>query len=610
MDFWSITKSLKGVTTALSDTVSDGFDSITGPIGSLSDSLTGKNDTWTLLEHKAYYDEYKHWWLATTKTLLTTAPWVWLATTKNASFQALLTRLIEQPLHDGWNTWTKTHTKQLQHIRKHLKEWTFPVVTDTWLTDKWIMLPKSTHTQALVGFEEFVMNCEQSQRDWDNNAITLELPKKKFSLETNKETIREQAKHINKKSFGVILDHGKLTTLSHQLVKYLKKIESLQELQASAFDGEAKRYDIQIAEVNSSLQKLYTTQWKSALVKIQVWNKLISDSSKIIQTQRQTSIAHSAEYVSLLTSEYTKQEKNTLWMLKSRTKKIKLVDKKSTSSLKKRLAQTKTLDAISKVDEKVIEKSRNTWTSSFTNLHEHTAWISISLWATYLWKMHLIQWLGDYNHANTEHQKSSLKSLEYLGKLVESEYSLIQDLLKKLTRDLKKLQADITSQQSTSLWAPKFVADLIKFIDASESEIIIIKKKRTQMKKQVTSYQQEQKRYSTALKTSVMSTDYTITTLKQSLTLKYLELLWQETTLLENSISQLHDIWSDKKLNLPKTTQHQKIRKMMRLFADGYDKKLNILQETVEWFTLRNSDASSKIKNLEIKKTVLLLKLD
>jgi CRISPR/Cas system-associated endoribonuclease Cas2 len=66
----------------------------------------------------------------------------------------------------------------------------------------------------------------------------------------------------------VILDHGKLATLSHQLVKHLKKIESLQELQASAFDGEAKRYDVQIAEVNTSLQKLYTADWKSALQKI------------------------------------------------------------------------------------------------------------------------------------------------------------------------------------------------------------------------------------------------------------------------------------------------------------------------------------------------------
>jgi hypothetical protein len=46
------------------------------------------------------------------------------------------------------------------------------------------------------------------------------------------------------------------------------------------------------------------------------------------------------------------------------------------------------------------------------------------------------------------------------------------------------------------------------------------------------------------------------------------------------------------------------------MFADEYDKKLQELNNTAEWFTIRSDEATSKIGKLETKKATLILKLD
>lgn len=195
--------------------------------------------------------------------------WSSLATTKKQAMNELLTFTIEQTINEGWTPWNKAHIKKLQAIRKNIKESTLQIIDHTSknkiLGKKTITLPQKDQTQRVVSFEEFVMNCQQRSREVEKNCISIQTPKVHFSLDEKKEAIHGYSQEITKKSFDIILDHGKLAAVTHSVVKLLKKIESLEELKDSSFDGEEKRYDKKISEVTTELELLYTQEWTKAL---------------------------------------------------------------------------------------------------------------------------------------------------------------------------------------------------------------------------------------------------------------------------------------------------------------------------------------------------------
>jgi hypothetical protein len=223
-----------------------------------------------------------------------------------------------------------------------------------------ITLPKKDQTQRVLSFEEFVMNCQQRLREVKNNIQTIDSPKMNFSLDEKIETIHGYSKEITKKSFGIILDHGKLDVLTHRVVKLLKKIESLQELQASSFDGESKRFDKQIKEVELELSAVYTQEWTQAIGVVKQGYATIASNSDLIHKDWLAVLGQKAQYESTLHTDHAKKTKNVLLELKTRSKKLKLLHKKHLTNMSKFQKHTTLLNTASKQDENTILTARST----------------------------------------------------------------------------------------------------------------------------------------------------------------------------------------------------------------------------------------------------------
>lgn len=78
---------------------------------------------------------------------------------------------------------------------------------------------------------------------------------------------------------------------------------------------------------------------------------------------------------------------------------------------------------------------------------------------------HTLIGFNEYLLKNNDQISSLIKRLVHVGKQVESEYSLTQNHLKKLIRDVRSLHADIHSTQPGNTRSQKFENDLATVIE-------------------------------------------------------------------------------------------------------------------------------------------------
>lgn len=607
MVFENLTKSLKGVTTTLTNTVSDGFDSITSPIQWISNSITGANMLWLSLQEQSWHDEYKHWRLEQTKNLLAESCWSGLTASKNHAMKELMIRMIEQPLNESWSTWVLSHTKTLQSTRKKIKESKLLNIESKekqkTLGKKMIALPQKDQTQRVLSFEEFVMNCQQRLREVENNAIRVHCLKPTFALDDKKESIHGYSKEITKKSFGIILDHGKLDALSHRIVKLLKKVESLQELQASSFDGEAKRYDKLILESQEKLSVLYTQERTQALKIVTAWYSTIASKSELIHTQWLEILAQQSQFGSDWVIDNKKKTKVCLWELKTRTKKVKLLFKKNLSSLSKHKKHISFLEAVSKNNEWSITQEWDKRKNTYQLLRQSSNETKLSYGATLHWQSHITEGFGDYMVTSHDTLYALIKNISYIWKQVESEYSLTQDLLKKLIRDLRKLHADINAQQSTVPTAQRVITDILATITLWEEQAKTLKTRKNETKKQTTWHTYKvtkgKKDRKLVLNWNKKATSQVSISIYTSMT----ALLDESFKSNNNAIKILRELWSNKKLSLPKTKTHESVWKAMRVLADSLEKESQLIQSNINRLTSKNESSKHTIDTLK-KNTV------
>lgn len=436
------------------------------------------------------------------------------------------------------------------------------------------------------------MNAQQRLREIENNTTKLQIPARSFSLEEQREIIHSYSKDITKKSFGIILDHGKFDAINHRVVKLLKKINSLQELKASSFEGEDKRYNKKITEAETQLQSLYSDQRTTSLTTLQEWYAYIAEKSEHIHTDWLLILAKKSEYQSLLTAHQKNKSKDAITECKVRTKKLKLLQKKQIWFIDKFDTVRNTLHSVSKKDVDSIESAWNKRKDEYDSLTNISYLNYLTLGATCIRQKHWIYWFSSYMITRNSTISKHIKSIIQIGKQVESEYSLTQNHLKKLIRDVRKLYADINAQQSTTPVAQKCIDDIQSIIKLWEDQITTLKKRKNEAAKQTAWCNKELTALKDAKKTLTFSSEKTIALIDMHIYALLEQVTKQMNTNFHTLTTTLHEIWSNKKLSLPKTKLHESVRKKMRILADSIQKQSGDIKNDEKRFNSQKNTAS------------------
>lgn len=588
MVFDTLTKSLKGVSTTLSDTVSDGFDTITSPLLAVTQSLSS---VWAMqgFVDASKRDLYIHRYLQQVPLLEHTLDTLKLHTTKKAILIDTL-KNYTSITYDHRSSWKHQQNLLLKQMRSAIQEWSilkWDEKNSALISSKSLTIPKWLMTRVLTEFEEFVMECEQMLREIDTHEIHLELDVQARSHDETLKLIHDISHSTNRKAFGVISDHARLHTLAHALTKSARKIDGLRELQDVAFDWEASRYTPQIATHQKTLTQSVRGEWVDQIQTVTQDYHQISESIGQLWSARNTVVAATSETHSQLELSTEKSYATLRQVLTQQQKKRKLISKKILATTKQYKSDTNALDTLVHAKPDHIADEWNHWHDETLehNSQLHALWDTIG--ATYVSQW---VWLDAYHtlwSQNTNQYKTTIKSSLPIGTLYSSQLKIILDLTKRLIKELRTTKATLETYATEHPSIQSAIKKLKGLIIVCQGQITMLKEETARIKQSLQLVKQHIKEAKTYHESLTSWYHFAHQESMKWLALWVWKIYADQNTITQQRISSTTTISENKKMNLPTGATYMPIRKAIATYTKKIESDVSARLQEAQWFDKR-----------------------